>query len=52
MKISFEDHNHSPDDYVRIYVGDEIILAISSVSKHYPGLWKSDNIRITGVDIV
>jgi len=48
MNISFE--KSMPDDYVRIYDGEVVILAVSSVSKYFPGLWKNDHIKILGID--
>jgi hypothetical protein len=53
MEICFE--KDSGDEFVRILdcsYNDMIILAISSSSKTYPGLWMNSNMKIIGVDLI
>ena len=52
MKLTFDRTTH--DEFVRIMDRDITMIAISSKSSMYPGLWmnKNSEIRITGVDLI
>jgi len=51
MNLSF--NKHLDDEFVRIVLDkDYLVIAISSTSITFPGLWKNEGIKIIGVDSI